>query len=262
MYGYHFVREDLKLGYGDGRIVIVGEKLTVDCEPILCEQGLHASKSILDALQYAPGPMLCRVRLFGQILHSDDKSVATERKVLWMFDATDLLRYFSRWCAAQVVHLWDAPDVVKEFLRTGDEELRAEAYKSAKAHAEAGAKARAKASKKASEVARAEASMKAGTKADARVSTGAWGRASAKASTWASLTDRTLAPAYAGTNAYASTKANAYACAGVKAGANAEPRHWDSAYASAWDSAEREFLRLVPLARAGRLPTEVVIPEK
>jgi hypothetical protein len=40
-------------------------------------------------------------------------------------DATEkLLRDFGRWCALQVVYLWDAPDVVRQYLETGDESLR------------------------------------------------------------------------------------------------------------------------------------------
>jgi hypothetical protein len=38
-----------------------------------------------------------------------------------------LLREFARWCALQVIHLWNAPDVVREYLETGNEELRAAA---------------------------------------------------------------------------------------------------------------------------------------
>lgn len=34
------------------------------------------------------------------------------------------LREFTRWCALRVIHLWDAPDVVKQYLETGDETLR------------------------------------------------------------------------------------------------------------------------------------------
>jgi len=33
-------------------------------------------------------------------------------------------RYFARWCALQVIHLWNCPDVVKQYLETGDEGLR------------------------------------------------------------------------------------------------------------------------------------------
>jgi hypothetical protein len=31
---------------------------------------------------------------------------------------------FARWCALSVAHLWDMPDVVRQFLETGDETLR------------------------------------------------------------------------------------------------------------------------------------------
>ena len=36
----------------------------------------------------------------------------------------ETLREFARWCALQVIDLWDAPDVVYEYLKTGDETLR------------------------------------------------------------------------------------------------------------------------------------------
>ena len=35
---------------------------------------------------------------------------------------------FARWCSLRVVHLWDCPDVVKQYLETGDEELRDAAW--------------------------------------------------------------------------------------------------------------------------------------
>ena len=37
-------------------------------------------------------------------------------------------RYFARWCALQVIHLWNCPDVVKQYLETGDEGLRDAAW--------------------------------------------------------------------------------------------------------------------------------------
>jgi len=42
---------------------------------------------------------------------------------------------FTRWCALQVVHLWDCPDVVKRYLETGDEGLRGAARTTALAAA-------------------------------------------------------------------------------------------------------------------------------
>lgn len=133
---WHFVRVDdngtPRLGYDDNRVVTVGETLRVDGEPVLCQHGLHASQRAIDALCYAQGARLalCRVTLGGTVLHDDDKSVGNERTVIAMLDAeaTDkLLRDFARWCALQVIHLWDAPDVVRQYLETGDESLRAAA---------------------------------------------------------------------------------------------------------------------------------------
>ena len=47
---------------------------------------------------------------------------------LWALRALDddggLARWLLRWCAAQVAPLWDAPEIVCEYLRTGDDSLR------------------------------------------------------------------------------------------------------------------------------------------
>jgi len=130
---YHFatVGEDgiPRLSYGDGREIRVGETLTVEGVPVLCVHGLHASARILDALRYAGGGSLalCRVTLGGTVLHDDDKSVATERTVIAMLPVAEtdaLLRAFARWCALSVAHLWDAPEIVRQYLETGDETIR------------------------------------------------------------------------------------------------------------------------------------------
>jgi hypothetical protein len=49
------------------------------------------------------------------------------------------LRDFARWCALQVLHLWDAPDIVVEYLKTGNEDLRKKAKHDALAVANAAA---------------------------------------------------------------------------------------------------------------------------
>lgn len=85
---WHFARVDEhgvpRLGYGDGREIRVGETLTVEGEPQLCEHGLHASERILDALVYAEGSVICKVTLGGIVIEDDDKAVATERTVIAM----------------------------------------------------------------------------------------------------------------------------------------------------------------------------------
>ncbi len=119
----------------DGRpIPRTGEWLTHDGPITPCESGLHASERLLDALVFAPGGTLHRVTLRGDItLHGTpvDKLVARERRIDWTLDeaTTDrVLREFARWCARQVLHLWDAPDVVVRYLETGDESLRAASW--------------------------------------------------------------------------------------------------------------------------------------
>jgi hypothetical protein len=65
----------------------------------------------LDALRFAYGPILCHGT--AQI------------------DTTPLLGQFARACALDVLHLWDAPDVVRAYLTTGDETIREDAARAA-----------------------------------------------------------------------------------------------------------------------------------
>ena len=130
--GWHFTDSSECLRYNDGRKIVVGETHTVTCKPSLCEQGLHASKRAIDALQYAPGPILFRVALAGKIVEGEDKAVATKRTYLARVDAEPILREFARKCALQVIHLWDAPAIVREYLETGNEQIRAAARDAAR----------------------------------------------------------------------------------------------------------------------------------
>jgi hypothetical protein len=118
---WHFVDKTLL----DGRPVPAdGVTLKHEGPVVLCESGLHASALILDALCYAPGTTVCRVELSGTIFENEDKLAASERTILWRMDAVDVLRAFARRCALDVIHLWDAPEVVRTYLETGDETLR------------------------------------------------------------------------------------------------------------------------------------------
>jgi hypothetical protein len=118
------------LGHGDDRLIKVGETLTVEGEIELCENGLHACRNLIDCLRYCEGTVICEVELSGAIVHDEDKSAASSRTVLALTTAEEgekILRSFARWCALQVIHLWDAPDVVRQYLETGDESSRAAA---------------------------------------------------------------------------------------------------------------------------------------
>ena len=121
MKAFYFATEERKLRYNDGRAIIVGETHTVDCEPIPCKQGLHASKRLLDALWYAPGSILYLVELGGQIVETSDKVCASSRTYLAEFDATQLLIKFACQCALEEVEqirpYAKNYDLIVEFLK-------------------------------------------------------------------------------------------------------------------------------------------------
>ena len=125
---YHFTSNKLRNG---DPIPPIGEWLEYTGKIVPCESGLHASEHPLDALQYAPGNLLHVVELEGDLVsHGNpiDKWVGRRRKIIATINAESLLREFARWCASQVLHLWDAPQIVKEYLASGDESLRGAAW--------------------------------------------------------------------------------------------------------------------------------------
>jgi hypothetical protein len=128
---WHFLPDDRRLRWGTREVVEVGKPIKVEGKIELCSHGLHASIKTLDALNYAPGPIICRVELSGDIIKGNDKLVASERTVLSMADATETLRKFARMCALDVKHLWDMPACVLEYLETGNEDLRSAAESAA-----------------------------------------------------------------------------------------------------------------------------------
>ena len=118
---YHFTD-----GYHlrDGAPLEVGREYVFDGTPMMCESGYHASRHVFDALKYAPGSILSRVECREITDECDDKIVCKRRTVIQTIDATDLLLRFARMCALDVIHLWEAPDIVIRYLKTGDESLR------------------------------------------------------------------------------------------------------------------------------------------
>lgn len=125
---WHFVNDTLRDG---SPISSDGEWLKHKGKIAICSSGLHASKKVIDALSYAPGSTICRVECRGEIVEQEDKLVCRERKILWRIDTDELLRRFARKCALDVIHLWDAPEIVVEYLKTGDENKRTPAWDAA-----------------------------------------------------------------------------------------------------------------------------------
>jgi hypothetical protein len=152
---YHFVADTLRNGEP---IPPDNEWLKVDADSlIMCEYGLHASKHPYDALSYAPGFTLCRVELDGTIIRQNNKLCASERRIIARIDAKALCLQFARDCATDVLPLWDAPEVVQHFLKTGENPEAASAAASAAYAAASAASAAAYAARAAAYAARAAA---------------------------------------------------------------------------------------------------------
>ncbi len=121
---WKFLRADRRLGYGDGRMVEVGVPLEIDGPPVLCARGMHACRRAIQALKYAESAIVARVECGGEIVEGDDKLTCTQLIPVAIFDATDALRHFARLCALDVIEKWDAPEIVRRYLETGDESIR------------------------------------------------------------------------------------------------------------------------------------------
>ena len=181
---WYFARDDRKLRFEDGRKIVVGKSHLYRGEPELCKRGLHASVRILNALKYAPGPILYRVKLGGTVHVGSNKIAATKRTYLAEIDATEMLRGFARKCALDVIHLWTAPAVVRDYLESGREDIRDAAEDAAwdaawadaddAARAASRAAARAASGDAARDVARASAEAAAWASAEAAAEADAW----------------------------------------------------------------------------------------
>ncbi len=129
--GYHFHNgKTLR----DGRpLPEIGHWLEHSGQIVMCKSGLHGSDDPFDALQYAPGPWLDLVEYDGDIERQTDKWVARRRRTIKRVDLTDTLRYFARMQALSAIMSAPAnvPDVVLDWLMTGDESLKSAAESAA-----------------------------------------------------------------------------------------------------------------------------------
>ena len=128
--GYHFSWNRLRNGIP---LPKKGKWLKHKGRIIPCEKGLHMSEHPFDAVKFAPGPYLHKVELRGSLKQDGSPSdwgykwVGRKRRILASINAVSLLEEASRFWALQVADLWNAPDKVKEYLQTGDENLEEEA---------------------------------------------------------------------------------------------------------------------------------------
>lgn len=110
----------------DGRAIpSAGEWITYHGSLVLCNYGLRACREPFDALQYASSDQFLHMfECAGDVVEGADILVCSRLRVVASMDATKMLRYYSRMQALSVVHLWDAPQIVLDYLRTGDEYIR------------------------------------------------------------------------------------------------------------------------------------------
>ena len=144
IYAYTFCRENLIRPDGV-RIPDDGIEQYDTNRPLeLCRHGYHASTDILDAMKYAPGPILRRVRCSGKIIEQNDKLVCRRRTEIWRYDCTRVLRLWACWCTRRTLQRerdagrepdprsWVAVDVAERYAhgKATDDELSA-AYSAA-----------------------------------------------------------------------------------------------------------------------------------
>jgi len=134
---WHFMsNKDGKPVLRDGREAPpVGVWLKCDGKVKMCSSGFHASKRLIDALQYAQGPWIAEVELGEDAVTDVDKSVSSKRKILCIVKADRLLHEFAVMCAVRALEqanvkteeCWQAVDLKLGWLEgvVSDEDLSA-----------------------------------------------------------------------------------------------------------------------------------------
>jgi len=119
MIAYWFSKKDGKTDHLSEPAAI-GETHTFIGELIPCRQGLHASPTPWDALQYAYGPLLWEVEIpDDSVPHGTpiNKYVAHCRRYLRCVDLAQTCQQFTAIQALSVIDKWNAPAIVRKYLR-------------------------------------------------------------------------------------------------------------------------------------------------
>jgi hypothetical protein len=90
VFAWHFVANNRKLAHS-GEPLELNRTYRVAGEIVPCQNGLHGSLRLIDALQYAPGSILTCCSYGGTIEYEADKLAASERTVLWIGDIEPIL---------------------------------------------------------------------------------------------------------------------------------------------------------------------------
>jgi hypothetical protein len=125
MEAWKFLRDDNRSGHGTESAWSVGEIRTHKGKVDLCRSGYHASLKPHQALEYAQGGKLARVRLSGEIERGEDKVCAETCEILEIRDVTNVLHEFAC-CVAETAlgmagvedeRSWNAIEAKRAWLR-------------------------------------------------------------------------------------------------------------------------------------------------
>ena len=104
MIAYHWLLADFRSERGNEEPWKVGEKRTHKAKTlVLCERGYHSSPSPWDGLEYAPGPILCRVEIGEPAQSQPDKFVSRSRELLAAVNVSTELQQFALDCAERAL---------------------------------------------------------------------------------------------------------------------------------------------------------------
>ncbi len=229
MRAYHFCATDADCNaiLRDGNVIEPGAIEVFKGAVEICRSGLHASKHVRDALDYAPGSMLRLVECTDVVAREHDKFVCRRRVEVARFDAAALLGGFACDCAERVLPIFEREHPGDKRPRLAIETKRRHLAGKATDGELAAAWA----------AARAAARDAAGTAA--RDAAGAAARDAAWDSAWAAAGTAAWAAAWAAARAAARDAAWAAARAAARdaAGTAARDAAWAAARDAAWDSA-------------------------
>ena len=107
---WHFLTDDKCLRWGTKEVVKMGKTYTATGPLEMCKNGMHGSRRLIDALGYAPGSILCKVQIWGEVEEQGDKLVGRNRKVLAMADTTMMLHEAGCHFAETALKLVDCRD--------------------------------------------------------------------------------------------------------------------------------------------------------
>ena len=103
VFAWHWLKADMTTGEGYEPPWTVGETRHCDGAIALCHNGYHHSPTPFDGLDYAPGPILCRVEASVPVEGEGDTYVSRSRRLIAYRNVERELRLFACACAERAL---------------------------------------------------------------------------------------------------------------------------------------------------------------